>query len=221
MRHARRDARDSEGGETSGRGAEQNQGFLHRRRRRAARRSARAPFVTRLRVSEPIALAVHVENMDMLRDAIEQRAGRTLIAEYPRSHVDGQIGNLNHCRPLVALVEHLEPRFRSELRGQHGLGRRRFGTAAPRRNADRYPRCRRRACGVWRAGRGGHITRQLSVAPAIDSHVWTRASPLDRATRIHRRPVGRHGAPGDNLLTGAPQSDSSAFPGDRQGLSGL
>ena len=34
-----------------------------------------------LRVLEPVALAVQLQNMDMMREAIEQRASQTLAAE--------------------------------------------------------------------------------------------------------------------------------------------
>jgi hypothetical protein len=47
---------------------------------------------SRLRLSEPIALPVHLEDVDMMGEVIEQRAGQTLIAEYARPLVEGQIG---------------------------------------------------------------------------------------------------------------------------------
>ena len=44
-----------------------------------------------LRLLEPVALAVQLENMDMMREAIEQRAGQTLIAEDARPFLEWQI----------------------------------------------------------------------------------------------------------------------------------
>jgi len=72
-----------------------------------------------LRLSEPIALAVHLENVDMVREAIEQCAGQTLIAEYARPLVERQIGGDDRRGALVPLAEHLKQQLRPGLRERH------------------------------------------------------------------------------------------------------
>ena len=53
---------------------------------------------------EPVALAVHLENVDVMGEAIEQRAGETLIAENARPFVERQIGRDNRRSAFVALT---------------------------------------------------------------------------------------------------------------------
>jgi hypothetical protein len=44
-----------------------------------------------LRLLEPVALAVQLQNMDMMRQAIEQRAGQTLAAEDAAPFLERQV----------------------------------------------------------------------------------------------------------------------------------
>ncbi len=53
---------------------------------------------SRLRLSEPVALPVHLEDVDMVGEAIEQRAGQTLIAEYARPLYSSGGGRLTNQR---------------------------------------------------------------------------------------------------------------------------
>ena len=41
---------------------------------------------------EPVALAVHLQDMEMVGDAVEQRAGEALAGEDRRPFLEGQVG---------------------------------------------------------------------------------------------------------------------------------
>ena len=86
---------------------------------------------------EPVALAIHLEDVDVVGEAVEERAGEALGAEHLGPFVEGQIGGDQGRAPLVALAEHLE----QEL----GTG---LGTAARSRVRRRSEACR------WRASSG-------------------------------------------------------------------
>jgi len=58
---------------------------LRRPRRRVAGHAAALPSI------EPVALAVQLQNVDMMREAIEQRASETLAAEYAGPFLNGKI----------------------------------------------------------------------------------------------------------------------------------
>ena len=49
-------------------------------------------------MSEPEAVAVHLEDMDVMREAVEERAGEPLGAEYGRPLVERQIAR-DQCTP--------------------------------------------------------------------------------------------------------------------------
>ena len=65
---------------------------------------------------EPVALAVHFENVDVVREAIKQRAGEALVAEHARPFVKGQIGSDDRRAPFMPLTEDLEEELRAGLR---------------------------------------------------------------------------------------------------------
>jgi hypothetical protein len=59
-------------------------------------------------VSEPEAVAVHLEDMDVMREAVKERAGEPLGAEHGRPLVERQIARDQRAASLVALAEDLE-----------------------------------------------------------------------------------------------------------------
>jgi hypothetical protein len=68
--------------------------------------AGRAPTV--LALPEPIALPVHLEDVDVVGEAIEEGAGQALGAEHTGPLVERQIAGDDDRAPLVALAEHLE-----------------------------------------------------------------------------------------------------------------
>ena len=68
---------------------------------------------------EPIAVAVHLEDVDVVGEAVEERAGEPLGAEYLGPFVEGQVGGDQGRAPLVALAEHLEQELGSGLGQRH------------------------------------------------------------------------------------------------------
>ena len=68
---------------------------------------------------EPVAVTVHLEDVDVVGEAIEERAGEALGAEHLGPFVEGQIGGDQGRAPLVALAEHLEQQLGAGLRQRH------------------------------------------------------------------------------------------------------
>jgi hypothetical protein len=54
---------------------------------------------------EPVALAVQLQNMNMMGEAIEQRAGQTLIAEDARPFLESKIGCYDRRPVFVTLAD--------------------------------------------------------------------------------------------------------------------
>src|SRR4051794_23562444 len=73
------------------------------------------PFTLR----QTIALAVHLQDVDMVREAVEQGAGQPLAAEDLGPFVEWQIAGHQRGAALVALAEHLEQQLRPALRERH------------------------------------------------------------------------------------------------------
>ena len=55
-------------------------------------------------VFEPEAVAVHLEDVDVMSKPIEQRAGQSLGAEHPGPLIEGQIAGDDDRAALVALA---------------------------------------------------------------------------------------------------------------------
>ena len=62
---------------------------------------------------EAVALAVHLQDVDVVGEPVQQRAGEALRAEDLGPFVEGQIGGHHDGAPLVALAEDLEEEFRA------------------------------------------------------------------------------------------------------------
>ena len=70
--------------------------------------SVRRRGLTPAALVEPVALAIHLEDVDVVGEAVEESAGKPLGAEHLGPFVEGQIGGDQGRAPLVALAEHLE-----------------------------------------------------------------------------------------------------------------
>ena len=57
---------------------------------------------------EAVAVAVHLQDVDMVGEAVQQRSGQTFRPEDLGLFVEGQIGGYHDGAPLVALAEDLE-----------------------------------------------------------------------------------------------------------------
>lgn len=67
---------------------------------------------------EAEALAVHLEDVNVMGEAVEQRAGQALGAEDAGPLVEGQIAGDDGRAALVALAEDLEPQLTAGHRGR-------------------------------------------------------------------------------------------------------
>lgn len=70
-------------------------------------------------LAEPVALAIHLEDMYMVREAVEQRTSQSLAAEDARPFVKGQIRSDDGGAAFVTLREGLEEQFGSCRRQRH------------------------------------------------------------------------------------------------------
>jgi hypothetical protein len=68
--------------------------------------AGRAPAV--LALPETIAVTVHLEDVDVMGEAVEERTGQAFGAEHAGPLVERQIAGDDDRSPLVALAEHLE-----------------------------------------------------------------------------------------------------------------
>ena len=64
-------------------------------------------------VPEAVAVAVHLQDMDVVGEPVQQRAGEAFRSEHLGPLVEGQVGGDQDGAPLVALAEDLEEQFRS------------------------------------------------------------------------------------------------------------
>ena len=62
---------------------------------------------------EAVAFAVHFQDVDVVGEPVQQRAGEAFRAEDLGSLVEGQIGGHHDGAPLVALAEDLEEQLRA------------------------------------------------------------------------------------------------------------
>ena len=67
-------------------------------------------------LSEPVALAVHLQDVNVVSKAVQQRSVQPRRAEHFGPFVEGQVGGHHGGATLVALAEHFEEQFCSSLR---------------------------------------------------------------------------------------------------------
>jgi hypothetical protein len=80
------------------------------------------PWVTPppcLRLLEPVALAVQLQNMDMMREAIEKRASETLATEDNGPFLEWQNRRDDGRATFVTLAEYFKQKLRASLRERH------------------------------------------------------------------------------------------------------
>ena len=68
-------------------------------------------MLTSLALLEPVAVAVHLEDMVMVGQPVEESAGQALGGEHAGPLVEGQISGDDGGTALVALGEHFEQQF--------------------------------------------------------------------------------------------------------------
>src|SRR3954469_14736583 len=73
----------------------------------------------RLGVLQAVGLAVHFEDVNVVGQPIEQRAGETLGTEHAGPFLERQVGGEEGRAALMALAEDLEQQLRSGLRERH------------------------------------------------------------------------------------------------------
>ena len=64
-------------------------------------------------VLEAVAVAVHLQDVDVVGETVQQRTGQPFRPEDFGPFVEGQVGGDQDGAPLVALAEHLEEQFRA------------------------------------------------------------------------------------------------------------
>jgi hypothetical protein len=68
---------------------------------------------------EPGAFTVHLQDMDMMGEAIEQRAREPLRSEDRGPFIEWQVAGHQRGAAFIALAEHLEEQFRTDRRERH------------------------------------------------------------------------------------------------------
>lgn len=74
-------------------------------------RNWRRRFAGLLTFFEPVTVAVHFQDMDMVSQPIEQRSGKTFGAEYLGPFVERKIAGDQRGAPLVTLAKDLKQEF--------------------------------------------------------------------------------------------------------------
>ena len=114
---------------------------------------------------EPVAVAVHFQDVDVMSEPVQQRPGEPLGAEDGGPLVEGEVGGDQDGAPFVALAEDLEEEFRA------GGG--------PGHEAqlvdDQQPEAGQLPC---------RVSRRLSSRASMSS--WTRAAAVVKPTDIPR-----------------------------------
>ena len=64
-------------------------------------------------VPEAVAIAVHLQDVDVVGETVQQGPGEPLRPEDLGPLVEGKVGGHRYGAPLVALAEHLEEQFRA------------------------------------------------------------------------------------------------------------
>ena len=68
---------------------------------------------------QAVTFTVHLQDMDVVRETVEQRAGQPFGAKYARPILEGQVRGDDGRAALVPLAEHLEQQFCTGLRQRH------------------------------------------------------------------------------------------------------
>ena len=68
-------------------------------------------------VPEAVAVAVHLQDVDVVGETIRQRSGEPLRTEHPGPLIEGEVGGDQDGPALAALAEDLEEQFRRRSAG--------------------------------------------------------------------------------------------------------
>ena len=68
---------------------------------------------------EPVAFAVHLQDVDVVSETVQESAGEPLGAEHLGPLVEGQVGSDHGGASFIALAEDLEEQFRPGLGQGH------------------------------------------------------------------------------------------------------
>ena len=63
-------------------------------------------------MAEAVAVAVHLQDVDVVGEPVQQRAGEALRTKQFGPFAEGEVGGDQDGAPLVALAEDLEEQFR-------------------------------------------------------------------------------------------------------------
>ena len=77
------------------------------------------PTLCLLACCEPEAFAVHLQNVDMVRETVEERAGEPFRSEDRSPFIEWQVAGHEGGSAFIALAEHLEEQFRTNGRERH------------------------------------------------------------------------------------------------------
>ena len=66
---------------------------------------------------EAVAVAVHLQDVDVVGEPVQQRAGEALRTEHLGPLIERQVGGDQDGAPFVALAEDLEEQFRRRSAG--------------------------------------------------------------------------------------------------------
>ena len=66
-----------------------------------------------LALVKPVAVAVHLQDMDMVGETVEQRSCQSFGSEHFGPFIEGQIAGQQGGTLFVSLAEHLEQKFRA------------------------------------------------------------------------------------------------------------
>ena len=121
---------------------------------------------------EAVAIAIHLQDVDVVGETVQQRPGEPFRTEHVSPFVKGQVGGDQDGAPLIALTEDLEAEFRAG------------GDRGTKPNSSMISSLRRASC-RWRLS-----SRRSSLASMSS---WTNAAAVVKPTDI---PLGRRPDPG-------------------------
>ena len=68
---------------------------------------------------KPVAFPIHLQDVDMMGEAVEQSTGKPFRTEYGCPFIEWQVAGDESGTTLIALAEHLEEQFGANCRKRH------------------------------------------------------------------------------------------------------
>jgi len=72
-----------------------------------------------LACGKPVAFTIHLQDVDMMGEPVEQSTGKPFRTEYGCPFIEWQIAGDESGTTLIALAEHLEEQFGANCRKRH------------------------------------------------------------------------------------------------------